>query len=200
MRKCCSIGNPPLLFSHISSPWTRHIRRLLPHLRHHRLFPHLQTCDALLETRGAETVRPISINARLHPHARRVLIQWRPNSIIRIILMLPIYSCVSFLSYLYYHNDVYFEVMRDCYEAFAIASFFTLLCQYVAPNLHEQKEYFRQLTPKNWFWAVFGLQKCTGGQDKGILRRPRSGLTWFNVSIDGDWPCCAASAFVNGRC
>ncbi|KAG9715417.1 DUF300-domain-containing protein, partial [Aureobasidium melanogenum] len=80
-----------------------------------------------------------------------------------------------------YKHSIYFEVLRDCYEAFAIASFFTLLCNYIAPNLHEQKDYFRQVTPINWFWGVFGLQKCTGGKDKGILRIPRSGLTWFNV-------------------
>lgn len=103
------------------------------------------------------------------------------QSIIRILLMIPIYSTVSFLSYLYYKHSIYFEVLRDCYEAFAIASFFTLLCNYIAPNLHEQKDYFRQVQPINWFWGVFGLQKCTGGKDKGILRIPRSGLTWFNV-------------------
>ena len=104
------------------------------------------------------------------------------TSIIRILLMIPIYSTVSFLSYLYYLHAIYFEVLRDCYDAFAIASFFTLLCHYIAPNLHDQKDYFRTLTPVNWFWGVFGLQKCTGGENKGILRRPRSGLTWFNVS------------------
>lgn len=102
-------------------------------------------------------------------------------SIIRILLMIPIYSMVSFLSYYYYRHAIYFEVLRDCYEAFAIASFFTLLCNYIAPNLHDQKVYFRSLVPVNWFWGVFGLQKCTGGKDKGFLRRPRSGLTWFNV-------------------
>ena len=97
--------------------------------------------------------------------------------------MIPVYSVVSFLSYLFYLKAVYFEVLRDCYEAFAIASFFTLLCHYVAPDLHEQKEYFRRMQPiQNWFWGVFGLQKCTGGQNKGPFRKPRSGLTWFNVS------------------
>lgn len=78
---------------------------------------------------------------------------------------------------------MYWEVIGNCYEAFAIASFFTLLCHYIAPNLHEQKEYFRNITPKNWFWGVFGLQFCTGGENKGPFRKPRSGLTWFNVSI-----------------
>jgi hypothetical protein len=95
--------------------------------------------------------------------------------------MIPIYAVVSFLSYLYYHNAIYFELIRDCYEAFAIASFFTLMCHYIAPNLHDQKNYFRDIQPKNWVWPMNWMQKCSGGQDKGWLRRPRSGLTWFNV-------------------
>lgn len=97
--------------------------------------------------------------------------------------MIPIYAVVSFLSFYYYRKAIYFEALRDCYEAFAISSFFALLCAYVRPELHDQKEYFRNVRPVNWFWQVFGFQKCTGGEDKGILRRPRSGLTWFNVSV-----------------
>lgn len=97
--------------------------------------------------------------------------------------MIPIYAVVSFLSYLYYKKAIYFEVLRDCYEAFAIASFFTLMCHYIAPNLHEQKEYFRNVQPKNWVWPLNWMQKCTGGQDKGWLRKPQSGLTWFNVCL-----------------
>ena len=114
-------------------------------------------------------------------HATHYLRPWEQKHIIRILLMIPIYSCVQFLSYLFYRKAVYFQVLGNCYEAFAIASFFTLLCHYVAPNLHDQKDYFRGLAPLNWFWGVFGLQKCTGGQNKGIFRKPRSGLTWFNV-------------------
>lgn len=114
------------------------------------------------------------------------------NSIIRILVMIPIYAVVSFLSYLYYHKSVYFEVLRDCYEAFAIASFFTLMCHYIAPTLHEQKIYFRDVQPKNWVWPLNWMQKCTGGETKGWLRKPASGLTWFNVSWylqDLDWWC-----------
>lgn len=114
-------------------------------------------------------------------HATHYLKPYEQKHIIRILLMIPIYAVVSFLSYLYYHKAVYFEVLRDCYEAFAIASFFTLMCHYIAPNLHEQKEYFRNVQPKNWVWPLTWMQKCTGGQDKGWLRKPRSGLTWFNV-------------------
>ncbi|KAF4634317.1 hypothetical protein G7Y89_g3797 [Cudoniella acicularis] len=49
---------------------------------------------------------------------------------------------------------VYFQVISDCYEAFAIASFFSLLCHYIAPNLHDQKQYFRTLQPKGWVLVI----------------------------------------------
>lgn len=125
--------------------------------------------------------------AQNHPFYSLAVAPFKPltldHSIIRILFMIPIYSFVSFLSYVFYTKAIYFEVLRDCYEAFAIASFFTLLCNYIAPNLHDQKEYFRTLIPKNWLWQMFWLQKCTGGENKGPLRRPKSGLTWFNVSL-----------------
>lgn len=130
------------------------------------------TCYPLLEAVRAEAVRPQSCKCRTSADS---------SSIIRILVMIPIYAVVSFLSYLFYKKAVYFEVLRDCYEAFAIASFFTLMCHYIAPNLHEQKEYFRNVQPKNWVWPITWMQKCSGGEDKGWLRRPRSGLTWFNV-------------------
>ncbi|KAB2581021.1 hypothetical protein BFW01_g6619 [Lasiodiplodia theobromae] len=103
------------------------------------------------------------------------------KQIIRILLMIPIYAAVSMLSIHYYHHHTYFEVIRDCYEAFAISSFFALMCHYIAPSLHEQKEYFRTIETKNWVWPVTWGQKCSGGVNNGWLRKPRSGLTWFNI-------------------
>lgn len=91
------------------------------------------------------------------------------NSIIRILFMIPIYATFSFLSLLFYTYAVYFELVRNCYEAYVIASFFTLMCHYIAPSLHDQKEYFRNVKPEPW---VFPLNK---------IRTPRSGLTWFNI-------------------
>lgn len=94
--------------------------------------------------------------------------------------MVPIYAIVSFLSYLFYRHALYFEVIRDCYEAFAIASFFALLCHYTASDLHSQKDYFRTLKPKEWVLPVNWFKRCCGGE-RGLWRTPRSGLTWFNV-------------------
>lgn len=102
-------------------------------------------------------------------------------SIIRVLCMVPIYSIVSFLSYLFYTHAVYFQVIYQCYEAFAIASFFALLCSYIAPDLHNQKDFFRGLHPRGWVLPLSWFKRCCGG-DRGIWRTPRSGLTWFNVS------------------
>ncbi|KAJ5223534.1 hypothetical protein N7468_008076 [Penicillium chermesinum] len=112
--------------------------------------------------------------------------------IIRILWMVPIYSVVAWLSILFYHDAVYFEVLGDCYEAFAIASFFSLMCSYIAPDLHSQKDYFRGVTPKSWVWPLpwFQKWKCCFGH-RGAWRNPRSGLTWFNVVWAGIFQYCA---------
>ncbi|OCK79133.1 DUF300-domain-containing protein [Lepidopterella palustris CBS 459.81] len=128
-------------------------------------------------------------------HSMHYLKPWEQKHIIRILFMIPIYSTVSFLSYLYYRHAIYFEVLRDCYEAFAIASFFTLLCHYIASNLHDQKDYFRTLKPRSWVWPLSWVQKCTGGPDKGAFRTPQSGLTWFNIIWIGVFQYCFVRVF-----
>lgn len=103
------------------------------------------------------------------------------KNIIRILFMVPVYAVISALSFRYYNYYIYLGVIRDCYEAFAIASFFSLLCSYIAPDLNRQKEYFRSITVRPWIFPVNLFSKCCGGQ-RGPWRTPRSGLTWFNVS------------------
>ncbi|PYH86507.1 DUF300-domain-containing protein [Aspergillus uvarum CBS 121591] len=108
---------------------------------------------------------------------------------IRILLMIPIYSIVAWVGTYFYKNDVYYDLIGNCYEAFAISAFFSLLCAYVAPDLHSQKEYFRGVVPKPWVWPIPWLQKISGGE-KGVWRTPRSGLTWFNVIWVGVFQYC----------
>ncbi|KAJ5594693.1 organic solute transporter Ostalpha-domain-containing protein [Penicillium hispanicum] len=109
--------------------------------------------------------------------------------IIRILFMIPVYSIASFLCVYFYRHSVYYELIGYCYEPFAIASFFNLLCSYIAPDLHTQKEYFRHIEPVNWVMPINWLQSCTGGQ-KGPWRKPRSGLTWFNINWIGIFQYC----------
>jgi hypothetical protein len=91
--------------------------------------------------------------------------------------MVPIYACVSFLSYVFYQDALYFELIRgesarrreegvlsevltpicsplhsDCYEAFVIASFFYLLLSYLGETEREQKEIFRRKELEKWMW------------------------------------------------
>ncbi|KAJ5833692.1 hypothetical protein N7474_002003 [Penicillium riverlandense] len=109
--------------------------------------------------------------------------------IIRILFMVPIYSLVAWLSIYFYHYAVYFEVIGDCYEAFCISAFFALMCHYIAPDLHSQKDYFRGVQPKPWLLPVSWFSACCGGQ-RGIWRNARNGLTWFNIIWVGVFQYC----------
>ncbi|KAF7555804.1 hypothetical protein G7Z17_g1894 [Cylindrodendrum hubeiense] len=100
--------------------------------------------------------------------------------IIRILFMVPVYAVSSLLQIFFYEHAVYIEVISQCYEAFALAAFFALVCHYVAPDIHSQKAFFRGMKPKPWIWPISLFAKCCGGQ-RGPWRTPRSGLTWFNV-------------------
>ncbi|KAI1434669.1 organic solute transporter Ostalpha-domain-containing protein [Xylaria sp. CBS 124048] len=116
--------------------------------------------------------------------------------IIRILFMVPIYAASSFLSLWFYWHAVYYSVISEAYEAFAIASFFALMCHLVAPDLHEQKQFFRQMQPITpWLPPVSWFAKCCGGQ-RGIWRTPGSGLTWFNITWIGVYQYCFIRVFM----
>jgi hypothetical protein len=94
--------------------------------------------------------------------------------------MVPVYSVFTLLSLLYYRRAIYAIVVRELYQMVALASYFSLVSHYVAPDLHGQKEYFRAITPRPWKFPFTWLAKITGGA-RGPFRTPRSGLTWFNI-------------------
>ncbi|KAL6718843.1 hypothetical protein ACLMJK_003077 [Lecanora helva] len=128
-------------------------------------------------------------------HCTHYLKPWQQRHIIRVLFMVPTYSIVSFLSYLFYRHAVYFEVIYQCYEAFAIASFFALLCSYIGPDLHNQKDYFRTIRPIGWVWPLSWFKRCFGGE-RGWVRTPRSGLTWFNIIWLGVFQYCFVRVFM----
>jgi hypothetical protein len=74
--------------------------------------------------------------------------------IVRMLFMVPIYAIVSLLSYVFYHEAVYYQTIRDCYEAVVIVSFFYLLLQYVGDTPAEQHEVFRAVKLKKWVWPL----------------------------------------------
>jgi hypothetical protein len=52
------------------------------------------------------------------------------SHIVRIVLMVPVYALCSWLSLLLAPYTVYFNLVRDCYEAFVLYQFFALLVHY----------------------------------------------------------------------
>ncbi|KAK0545414.1 hypothetical protein OC845_005113 [Tilletia horrida] len=74
--------------------------------------------------------------------------------IVRMLFMVPVYSLVSFASYLFYTEALYYQVIRDCYEAVTITSFFFLLLQYVGDTPEEQHFVFKQVKLKKWFFPL----------------------------------------------
>ncbi|GJE91499.1 organic solute transporter Ostalpha-domain-containing protein [Phanerochaete sordida] len=77
-------------------------------------------------------------------------LRWYTNKaeqryIVRILLMVPIYSIVSFASYLFWNHSTPLLLLRDCYESTVLTSFFYLLLMYISPDVEEQKEVFRKV-------------------------------------------------------
>ncbi|KAF9108107.1 hypothetical protein BGX29_003303 [Mortierella sp. GBA35] len=70
----------------------------------------------------------------LYKHAKNYTKPVEQRQIMRILLMIPIYAIISGLSYRFYKEAVYYEVIRDCYEAFVIHSFFMLLLTYLGDD------------------------------------------------------------------
>ncbi|XP_053550979.1 transmembrane protein 184A isoform X2 [Bombina bombina] len=71
---------------------------------------------------------------QIYLHLRNYTVPNEQRYIIRILFIVPIYSFDSWLSLLLIGNDqyyVYFDSVRDCYEAFVIYSFLSLCFEYL---------------------------------------------------------------------
>jgi hypothetical protein len=98
--------------------------------------------------------------------------------------MVPVYSMSTLLLNWFYWHSVYFQLVSATYAAIAVASYFTLVCNFVAGCVHDYKAFFRGVTPKPWgsfFPIPIGWFRACCGGERGIWRTPRSGLTLFNV-------------------
>ncbi|SPO28486.1 uncharacterized protein UTRI_04883 [Ustilago trichophora] len=73
--------------------------------------------------------------------------------IVRLLVMVPIYAIVSFMSYLFYHEALYYQTIRDCYEAVLVTSFFYLILAYTGDTRAEQHAVFRNIDIKDRFWV-----------------------------------------------
>lgn len=49
---------------------------------------------------------------------------------------------------------LYFQLLRDCYEAVVIASFFYLLLSYLGETEQEQTHVFKTVEFSHWIWPL----------------------------------------------
>ncbi|KAG2445795.1 hypothetical protein HXX76_000399 [Chlamydomonas incerta] len=122
--------------------------------------------------------------------------------IIRIIFLVPFYGVTSWLSIMYREESIYFDVPRDCYEAWVIYNFLSLCMAYVGgPGAVVVKSEGKYIKPS---WALmtccwppikvdgFLLRKCKQGTLQFVIAKPI--LAAFTLILfaagmyeDGDW-------------
>ncbi|KDO24151.1 hypothetical protein SPRG_10578 [Saprolegnia parasitica CBS 223.65] len=76
--------------------------------------------------------------------------------ILRILLMVPIYAVTSYLALVFNQHKLIFETIRDCYEAFALHSFYYFLVVY----LGGQSVLANTLRSKKQVRHLAGVQYC----------------------------------------
>ncbi|KAJ3133697.1 hypothetical protein HK100_004121 [Physocladia obscura] len=74
--------------------------------------------------------------------------------IVRVLLIVPIYSIVSWFAFRYYWRAVYFFTVRDVYESFTIYSFYALILQYLGPTAQSQK--MALVNKPKMVWPLYG--------------------------------------------
>lgn len=117
----------------------------------------------------------------IRTHLQRFSRPDHQKQIVRILLMVPVYALGSWLSLTFPAQDLYFDSIRDCYEAFTIYSFLQLLLAYmggesVACEHYREKEQMMR--------SIFVCGCCCApiSLDKSFLRRCKQGCIQFVIA------------------
>eukprot|EP00013_Stygamoeba_regulata_P019732 CAMPEP_0177656948 /NCGR_PEP_ID=MMETSP0447-20121125/15888_1 /TAXON_ID=0 /ORGANISM="Stygamoeba regulata, Strain BSH-02190019" /LENGTH=413 /DNA_ID=CAMNT_0019161199 /DNA_START=96 /DNA_END=1337 /DNA_ORIENTATION=+ len=70
----------------------------------------------------------------IYKHLTNYHVPYLQRYIVRIIWIVPIYAIDSFFSLKFVRYSLYFDTIRDCYEAYVLYSFFSLLVAYLGGN------------------------------------------------------------------
>lgn len=133
----------------------------------------------------------------------------KPNQqkhIVRILLMVPIYAIDSWLSFRFYWLSVYFDLIRDCYEAIVIYEFYTLLVEYTGgyertKNAFEKRAPFKLVIPL-CCWEVYprrGLLRWLSRLTlQYVLERPLMAFVAMLLQVGGKYCNGELTAFSAG--
>ncbi|CAG9460183.1 unnamed protein product [Pedinophyceae sp. YPF-701] len=95
--------------------------------------------------------------------------------VVRILLMVPIYSVDAWFALRYKDASVYLGTIRECYEAFVIYSFYMYLMNYLQDTLGDIEGHFTAKGPIDHVWPLNGVLRPWSGREflwatrKGIL-------------------------------
>ncbi|KAF9917809.1 hypothetical protein BX616_011226 [Lobosporangium transversale] len=145
----------------------------------------------------------------LYKHARNYTKPAEQRHIMRIVLMIPIYSFISFLSYRFYKQAIYYETIRDCYEAFVIHSFFMLLLTYLGEDTEVRKsrinagpERMKLVFPLNcWYYNPQGelfLRMMSYGVLQYVVVKPATTIAAVILEYKGLY-CETMYSFAYGK-
>jgi len=113
--------------------------------------------------------------------------------IVRIVLLIPIYTIDSYLSLLFKEYSMYFDLGRDCYEAYVLYMFFRLLVELAdgEEKMIEQMEEMRQIRytlPFCCFHIKPGrifLHRCKQMILQYVMFKPLLAITSFVTQLAG---------------
>lgn len=92
---------------------------------------HLIVDAAVLTSIGVLTFLSCAISFYLiYQHVNNYTRPPQQRYIVRIVIMVPIYAVLSYISLFIYEYQTYLAIFRDCYEAYALYQFFALCIEY----------------------------------------------------------------------
>ena len=108
----------------------------------------------------------------------------------------PIYSLNGFLALRFRHNRIWFDLPRECYEAYVIYSFYMYLIQFLeeeysdVTKLLEEKPPMKHLFPCNYIFSRWEmgqdfLRHCKSGILNYVILRPLMTAIAFITALGG---------------
>ncbi|KAH6985370.1 organic solute transporter Ostalpha-domain-containing protein [Ilyonectria destructans] len=122
----------------------------------------------------------------IYKHAQNFTKPSQQRQVIRILLMVPVYSIACVFSIIFYRQHVYIAAIYEFYESLVIAAFFLLLCQLLHMDLATLQIDFAGIQPKPWIYPIRFVVFCFGNRGGWTL----DGLKWFNIICVGVLQFC----------
>ncbi|KAH7153496.1 organic solute transporter Ostalpha-domain-containing protein [Dactylonectria macrodidyma] len=122
----------------------------------------------------------------IYKHAQNFTKPSQQRQVIRILLMVPVYSIACVFSIIFYRQHIYIAAIYEFYESLVIAAFFLLLCQLLHGDIATLQPYFAGIQPKPWIFPIRCVVVCFSSRRKRTL----DGLRWFNIICVGVLQFC----------